>query len=137
MPFYMVYKTMFAKHSEGLFFSVMKSWNMLGEHAFKLFTIAKKTTELDYRDVLKICNLHVRFDFPAFFESENFAITVAALEMFVNRVPNSPISTTGYTFIEIVYRVLHCRLNELFINELCKKLHMDILYSLSWYQMMV
>ena len=28
--------------SEGLFFSVMKCWNMLGEHAFKLFTIAKK-----------------------------------------------------------------------------------------------
>ena len=49
-------------------------------------------------------------------------ITVTALEMFVTRVPNPPISTTGHTFIEIVYRVLCCRLNELFISELHKKI---------------
>ena len=28
--------------SEGLSFNVMKSWNMLGKHASKLFTMAKK-----------------------------------------------------------------------------------------------
>ena len=110
--------------SEGLSFNVMKSWNMLGKHAFKLFTIDKKTTELDYRDVLQICNLHVRFDFPVFF------LRVKILELLWQHwrclspgfpSPPPPISTTGHTFIEIVYRVLCCRLNELFISELCKK----------------
>ena len=59
--------------------------------------------------------------FPFFWEWK-FCGIVTALEMFVARVPNPPISTTGHAFIEIVYRVLCCRLNELFISELHKKI---------------
>ena len=71
--------------------------------------------------MLQIRDIHVRFDFPVFFERENFVITMAALKMFVTRVPNPPISTTVHTFIEIVNRILRCHLNKLFIGQILNK----------------
>ena len=59
--------------------------------------------------------------FSCFFERENFAITMAALKMFVARVPDPPIGTTVHTFIEIVNRILRCHLNKLFIGQILNK----------------
>ena len=43
---------------------------------------------------------------------------MAALKMFVARVPDPPIGTTVHTFIEIVNRILRCHLNKLFIGQI-------------------